>query len=440
MGLTDLDELVLLCRDDRARSYIAEAVACYKAGAFRMCIVATWIAVVFDLIRKLQELDLAGDSNATARLQSLEETTRQGDLNRSLQFERGILDLAQSQLELITPLEHRDLERLRDDRHRCAHPTMNTLEETYQPPAELARYHLRTAVTALLQFPPVQGKAALDRLVGELQSDYFPTKPEDAAAYLANGPLGRPRQSLVRNFVIVLLKGLLSEELHVRRRNSYMAALCAVRRMHREVTEVVLVEKLSDVMRSLGDECLGRMIMFLWAIHDTWQFLDGDCRIRLLNFVETMPDETLAPHLTLSLDLLPLKEKAASRLERVNASQLVKLVDRDRRDYREPFLERALQLWKASPNYRTSDVLAQGVLIPYAGHLTPEAIDRIFAAGEENNQVSNSGNLERVIEAVLSHNDLAKEEVKNLLLKHNLGGVWDWVEELRAKSNPTLAN
>jgi len=142
MGLTDLDELVLLCRDDRARSYIAEAVACYKAGAFRMCIVATWIAVVFDLIRKLQELDLAGDSNATARLQSLEETTRQGDLNRSLQFEREILDTARSQLELITPLEHRDLERLRDDRHRCAHPTMNTLEEAYQPPAELARYHL----------------------------------------------------------------------------------------------------------------------------------------------------------------------------------------------------------------------------------------------------------------------------------------------------------
>ena len=39
--LVDLDELVLKCRSDQARAYIAEAVACYKAGAFRSCIVAT---------------------------------------------------------------------------------------------------------------------------------------------------------------------------------------------------------------------------------------------------------------------------------------------------------------------------------------------------------------------------------------------------------------
>ena len=37
MGLGDLDELVLTCRTEEARSYIAEAVACYKAGGFRAC-------------------------------------------------------------------------------------------------------------------------------------------------------------------------------------------------------------------------------------------------------------------------------------------------------------------------------------------------------------------------------------------------------------------
>lgn len=63
-GYIDLDELILHCRNEKARSFIQEAILCYKAGAYRQAIVATWIAVVYDIISKLQELDLAGDPNA----------------------------------------------------------------------------------------------------------------------------------------------------------------------------------------------------------------------------------------------------------------------------------------------------------------------------------------------------------------------------------------
>lgn len=38
------------CRAQKAKDYIKEAVACYKAGAFRSSIVSTWIAVSFDII------------------------------------------------------------------------------------------------------------------------------------------------------------------------------------------------------------------------------------------------------------------------------------------------------------------------------------------------------------------------------------------------------
>jgi hypothetical protein len=34
MSLGDLDELVMSCRTDAGRRYIAEAVTCYKAGAY----------------------------------------------------------------------------------------------------------------------------------------------------------------------------------------------------------------------------------------------------------------------------------------------------------------------------------------------------------------------------------------------------------------------
>jgi len=52
----DLDELIVLCRDKSAKKFIQEAVDCYRAGAYRSCIVSTWNAVVFDFIHKKQTL------------------------------------------------------------------------------------------------------------------------------------------------------------------------------------------------------------------------------------------------------------------------------------------------------------------------------------------------------------------------------------------------
>ena len=57
--LADLDELVLRCRDDRAKAYMSEALAYYKAGANRAAIIATRIAVTFDIIDKRRELALS---------------------------------------------------------------------------------------------------------------------------------------------------------------------------------------------------------------------------------------------------------------------------------------------------------------------------------------------------------------------------------------------
>ena len=82
--------------------------------------------------------------------------------------------------------------------------------EIFNPSAELARVHIRSAVEHLLQYPPAQGKYALDILIKEVDSDYFPTKTPNAVTSLKNSPLVKARDSLVRNFIIVLLKKLLS--------------------------------------------------------------------------------------------------------------------------------------------------------------------------------------------------------------------------------------
>jgi len=69
----DLDELIVLCRDKLAKKIIQEAVACYRAGAYRSCIVATWNAIVFDFLHKLRELELLGNGEATKILKIFEK-------------------------------------------------------------------------------------------------------------------------------------------------------------------------------------------------------------------------------------------------------------------------------------------------------------------------------------------------------------------------------
>jgi hypothetical protein len=97
----DLDELVLRCQDKVTQEYIKEAVACYRAGAFRSCIISTWNAVVFDFLYKLRQLELTGDGQAKDELAKF-EGLRQADKKRELwNFETEIPKLAHEKLSLF---------------------------------------------------------------------------------------------------------------------------------------------------------------------------------------------------------------------------------------------------------------------------------------------------------------------------------------------------
>ena len=78
--LVDLDELILRCRNERAKTYIAEAGACYRAGDFRAGMVTTWVAVVYDVLQKLDELALTGDKNAEAKRTEFEDFRQRMDI------------------------------------------------------------------------------------------------------------------------------------------------------------------------------------------------------------------------------------------------------------------------------------------------------------------------------------------------------------------------
>jgi len=250
--LHDLEELVLKCRDERGRAYIGEAVGCYRAGSYRAAIVATWIAVAFDIIDKLRELSLSGDKEAKRLTAEFETIRKSHDPARSLAFERKLLAIARDGFELISPLEYQDLERIQEDRHRCAHPSHTSDSEIFSPSAELARLHIRSAIEILLMHEPAQGKPALDGLLKEISSPYFPDNKKDAIKILEKGPLKRARPSLVRNLVIVIVKSMLVPEADFRLFWRLRAALQCAKSLQPDVWRKTLAADMTRLYRPLS--------------------------------------------------------------------------------------------------------------------------------------------------------------------------------------------
>jgi hypothetical protein len=413
--LADLDELILRCRDDKAKTYISEAVASYRSGAFRSAIVASWIAVCFDVIEKLRELALAGDKEAEKQVEDLEKTRKSGDLGRALKFERELLELARDKFELISHLEFIDLERLQADRNRCAHPSLVSEDQAYAPSAELARLHIHSAVSHLLQHPPVQGKHALDRLIGEVDSEYFPTDAEEARTFLASGPLRKPRDSLVRNLALVLIKRVLRDHVDWNPRRRSVAALRAVAMLHPQQYGKTLADKLSAVFRSVDDVDLFEGIYFLGHVDDCWQYLDDDVRQRLQNYVVALPAKHLE-EMDLLLKIAPLRQFAESRIHAATRAEL-----KGTMFFEVPGVvaDRFITIYLESKSFDQANEWAKQ-LSNIASDFSPDHVRRIIMNATSNGQVLESFELGPLLNAFRARKKLSAEEFDLLLNEHDL--------------------
>jgi len=104
LRLTDLDELILTVRDKTSRIYIAEAVNAYRIGAYRSAIVSTWIAVSYDIIAKIYELDIQGDNNAKTFMMNLGKWIKNKQIIKLQELEQNLLKRALDDFEFFIRL------------------------------------------------------------------------------------------------------------------------------------------------------------------------------------------------------------------------------------------------------------------------------------------------------------------------------------------------
>lgn len=317
--------------------------------------------------------------------------------------------------EISSSLEHIDLDRLQQDRNRCAHPSMLADDQAFIPSAELARLHIRSAVTHLLQHPPVQGKYALERLVLEVGSEYFPDNVKKATASLSSGPLKRPREALVRNFIVVLLKQVLAADTEWKLRWRTYAALGAVRSLHPAMFEAALQEKLTPLFRAVKDDNLSFVTLLLCKINDCWHQLDADVQHRIEIYAANLPASEL-DELGSLLDFSPLKIHAEKRLARTARKELL-----DTMFFALPskVADKYIDTFLASKSFDEANEWGKQISM-YASDFSDAQQRRIIQGIAENGQINGSFEVGRVISSLRQTNKLPSTEFESLLKNHGL--------------------
>lgn len=412
--LADLDELALRCRDERARAYISEALACYKAGAYRATIISTWIAVMFDIIDKLRELSLAGDKAALELIEKFDAITAAHDIPRAQQFERELLAIARDKFELISPQEHVDLERLQQDRHRCAHPSQSTVGEVFTPTAELARFHIRSAVEHLLQHEPAQGKAALESILTTIRSKLFPHDEKKALTILGAGPLRRARASLARNLTLVLLKAVLREDDSWPVGAQRKAALLCIQQLHPAQWIQVLQQNLTPLIRSLTkEEELFRAALLLYLHPSVADAVEEDQLLHLSEFVRRLPRDKL-PWLEDFLRPGPFLTVARKRVARMDVKEIAEFNDMTFAAPPSDVGDHMIKRYSEATSFDMANDWSK-VIQPQVAYFSTDQIKTMLTAVLQNGELQGSFQLPHLIAAVKRTEHSKDKEVAALL-------------------------
>jgi hypothetical protein len=270
-SFVDLDILLTRIRNPRSKVYFLDAVKAYKAGALRGALTSAWVAIVYDLIAKYRALSALGDAAAMAFLQSWDNATAAGDVSRLLSLERTIIEDATVNTQVINRISQTQLDRLREDRHLCAHPAFSAEADLFEPSAELVRLHLVNAIDLVLSQDPLMGKAISELFDVDVQSLGFPTTHERVVDYVEQRYLSRVRARNIGNFGTVLAKSLLKGvpvtwELH---QQKIVSSLIAIRERAPDAWPE-LSASIVLMLDNLSPEDRPRAIAFLASFHDFW--------------------------------------------------------------------------------------------------------------------------------------------------------------------------
>lgn len=414
-NLANLDELVLACRDDNSRAFIADAVNCYNASAYRAAISSTWVAITYDIINKLRELELTGNSLARQHLAQFETYRAQHNVQGSLRFESTLLDVAKNDFEFLSPVEYGDLKRLYEDRSKCVHPSMQSLDQPFVASAELARLHIRNAVVILLSQPPVQGKNAIDAIWSAIDSQYFSRNLETAIQALRSTPIVRARQSVTRQIIIRLSVHLIEGQEDYALDSRYSTALNAILEIQRVHAESIVQQDVIALIRRQPDEKLIRVVKFISNNDLFWLSLPNDLAEKIKLFVSQAEEPDFSSIAITALQIDGLTSSVTARLRTVSNAILTSIASFYPLS---PVTDELVGKFALSNNFATARELARNGIQRYPDMFEMHQVKQLLRAYIDNRQINEAIGMKSVYVALLDSqsglNDMLSNELEEM--------------------------
>lgn len=399
--MTDVETMLAKVWNPTTRSHAEEAWRCYNAGAIRASITATWTAVTADIIAKIGRLADDSDGEAKKIQSEVERAQAQGLSSegvRSMQnTENQLLDNA-VQLELLDPIDKRALERIREDRNLCVHPSLRPFNEVFAPQPEAARAHLAIALDVLLIQRPTQGRKIVASYMEFTCSPAFlPSNAHIHATYL-----DRVRPATRRNLAAVAAKhalleldpaGRMDPRSYADRSATVLKAFAA---RERELVRGELM-LLRDRFREATPECQRRALSRLGDLDVFWDMTDS----ALVEHLNNLAGQEFGPPSS-----EPLKKRTATTISLVAIESV-----RDRLDQLEPqfnrlsphqkadvidarpgpyFVPAIIALLADARSYRFGESVGQ-LLVEHAAFLTIQDLESALQAWASNTQCWRAG-------------------------------------------------
>jgi hypothetical protein len=195
----------------------------------------------------------------------------------------------------------------------------------FQPSPELVRTHIVHAVEQLLRHPPVQGKAAIDRILADMQRLSFPEDAESVSKFMIAKYLDRAKEVLIRNLIVVLLKELFKPEHSSVGDEKILNVLMAVSNRHTKTYETVISEKISDLVSPLSDADFNQVFVLISVDRRVWNWLSEADRLRAKGAVQSCePDD----HVFSLVDIPELSEVVAEAVMTLSTEWIMSTVRR----------------------------------------------------------------------------------------------------------------
>lgn len=439
MRLTDLDELVQKVRDNKAsRAYIIEAIDAYRGGAYRSAIVATWIAVVYDIIMKIQRLADEDDEQAreiisritsaiqTANKPNKDEEKEQDRIQELQKIEREILVDAKN-MGLLTDNAVKDFKALKKERNMCAHPGYVIQDlfyldfKLYEPAPEQVRLHIVNAFKNLLQYAPQQ---IAERPIYALKSILKETLPQNAKRVeeLVNWYFLYTTAHQLEKSIDFLIEQILKPDTNndeglIGKESEATRLLIAFKTKFHHAYESQMRERFPLIARQLKGYHLNNIFWILGEDPGCWNFLEIRTQNRIHAYLEKIENNLLNVELkktskeydtnflakypffkAMDIDgLQPPLLRIFTQLQIQKNVQIDVMLNTPRQE----FSERAVELYKESENLL--EIIARGqAVLRMSAYLSPEQIIELVNGVWENSKICDAETTPKFLEELFS--------------------------------------